>query len=222
MNRNPIPLRLRNLSVNPTEQPDENRSHKKSIGKSSLQIEKNHYTVSGFSDRDNRWRRQQGKECESRKNKLYRSDDGSLRPKPMGETEEIPADLVFRSVGYRGIPLQGVPFDDSSGVIPNEKGRVLDKTGGNPVSGFYTTGWIKRGPTGVIGTNKTDSGETVGCMIEDIERENTLRPEFASPDSIKELLEEKHISYNEWLRVDSFEKRKRRKTGKTTSESHKA
>ena len=148
------------------------------------------------------------------KNKLYKSDDGSLRPKPTGETEEIPADLVFRSVGYRGIPLQGVPFDDSSGVIPNEKGRVLDKTGGKPVSGFYTTGWIKRGPTGVIGTNKTDSGETVGCMLENIERENTLRPEFASPDSIKELLEEKHISYNEWLRVDSFEKEKGEKQGR--------
>ena len=148
------------------------------------------------------------------KNRLYRSDDGSLRPKPTGETEEIPADLVFRSVGYRGIPLQGVPFDDSRGVIPNEKGRVLDKTGGKPLSGLYATGWIKRGPTGVIGTNKTDSGETVSCMVEDIEREDTLRPELTSPESVKELLEEKHISYNEWLRVDSFEKKEGEKRGK--------
>ena len=148
------------------------------------------------------------------KNRLYRSDDGSLRPKPTDETEEIPAGLVFRSVGYRGTPLPGVPFDDGSGVIPNEKGRVLDKTGGNPLPGLYATGWIKRGPTGVIGTNKTDSGETVSCMVEDIEREKVLSPEFTSPESIEELLEEKHISYNEWLRVDSFEKKEGEKRGK--------
>jgi len=148
------------------------------------------------------------------KNRLYRSDDGSLRPKPTDETEEIPTNLVFRSVGYRGIPLRDVPFDDSSGVIPNEKGRVLDKAGGNPIPGLYTTGWIKRGPTGVIGTNKTDSGETVSCMVEDIENENTLRPELTSAENIKELLDEKHISYNEWLRVDSFEKKEGEKQGR--------
>ena len=148
------------------------------------------------------------------KNRLYKSDDGSLRPKPTDETEEIPTDLVFRSVGYRGIPLPDVPFDDSSGVIPNERGRVLDKAGGNPIPGLYTTGWIKRGPTGVIGTNKTDSGETVSCMVEDIEKENTLRPELTSAESIKELLDEKHISYNEWLRVDSFEKKEGEKLGR--------
>ncbi|MXW22128.1 MAG: NADP oxidoreductase [Candidatus Dadabacteria bacterium] len=148
------------------------------------------------------------------KNRLYRSDDGSLRPKPTNETEEIPTDLVFRSVGYRGIPLPDVPFDDNSGVIPNEKGRVLDEAGGNPIPGLYTTGWIKRGPTGVIGTNKTDSGETVSCMVEDIEEKNTLRPELISAESIKELLDEKHISYNEWLRVDSFEKKEGEKRGR--------
>lgn len=148
------------------------------------------------------------------KNRLYKSDDGSLRPKPTDEVEEIPADLVFRSVGYRGIPLRDVPFDDRSGVIPNEKGRVLDKTDGDPLLGLYTTGWIKRGPTGVIGTNKTDSGETVSCMIEDIEKENTLHPELTSPESIKELLEEKHISYDEWLRIDSFEKKEGEKQGR--------
>lgn len=148
------------------------------------------------------------------KNKLYRSDDGSLRPKPTDETEEIPADLVFRSVGYRGIPLPDVPFDNGSGVIPNEKGRVLDETGGKPIPGLYTTGWIKRGPTGVIGTNKTDSGETVSCMVEDIEGEDMLRPELTSAESIKELLDEKHISYNEWLRVDSFEKKEGEKRGR--------
>ena len=148
------------------------------------------------------------------KNRLYKSDDGSLRPKPTDETEEIPTDLVFRSVGYRGIPLRDVPFDDSSGIIPNEKGRVLDKAGGDPIPGLYTTGWIKRGPTGVIGTNKTDSGETVSCMVEDIEEDNTLRPELTSAESIKELLDKNHISYNEWLQVDSFEKKEGEKQGR--------
>ena len=148
------------------------------------------------------------------KNSLYKSDDGSLRPKSTGEIEEIPADLVFRSVGYRGIPLRDVPFDDRSGVIPNEKGRVLDKTGGNPLPGLYTAGWIKRGPTGVIGTNKADSGETVSCMIEDIEKEDTLHPELTSPESIKKLFKEKHISYDEWLQIDSFEKKEGEKQGR--------
>lgn len=148
------------------------------------------------------------------KNRLYRSDDGSLRPKSTDETEEIPADLVFRSVGYRGIPLRDVPFDNSWGIIPNEKGKILDKTGGTPLPGLYATGWIKRGPTGVIGTNKTDSGETVSSMVEDIEEKNTLRPELTSAESIKELLEEKHISYNEWLQVDSFERKEGEKQGR--------
>lgn len=141
------------------------------------------------------------------KNRLYRSDDGSLRPESTDEIEEIKADLVFRSVGYRGTPLSGVPFDDTRGVIPNEKGRILDRTDGTPVTGLYTTGWIKRGPVGIIGTNKSDSGETVNCMIEDIERNIFITPQFASSESMKDLLVERHISYNEWLRVDTYEKR---------------
>ncbi len=148
------------------------------------------------------------------KNRLHVSDDGSLRPRPTNEIEEIPADLVFRSVGYRGIPIKGVPFDENSGIIPNERGRVLDKDGGKPLLGLYTTGWIKRGPTGVIGTNKKDSGETAICMVEDIDSENTLCPEFTSTESINALLKEKHISYSEWLKVDSFEKGEGEKQGR--------
>lgn len=148
------------------------------------------------------------------KNRLYRSPDGSLRPRATDEREEIETDLVFRSVGYRGTPLRDVPFDDDAGVIPNEKGRVLERAGGEPLSGLYTTGWIKRGPTGVIGTNKPDSGETVNCMIEDIGNANVLSPELTSPGSTRELLKERYISYSEWLMVDSFEKEKGEKRGK--------
>ena len=148
------------------------------------------------------------------KNRLYRSRDGSLRPEATDEREEIETDIVFRSVGYRGIPLRGVPFDDVLGVIPNDRGRVLERQGGRRISGLYTTGWIKRGPTGVIGTNKPDSGETVSCMVEDIESADTLRPKLASPESARELLGKRYVSYNEWLRVDSFEKEKGEKLGR--------
>jgi ferredoxin--NADP+ reductase len=86
------------------------------------------------------------------KNALYESDDGSLRPKATGQFEELPVDMVFRSVGYRGVALPGLPFDDGSGIIPNESGRVRQKDGEGFLTGVYVSGWIKRGPTGVIGT----------------------------------------------------------------------
>ena len=76
--------------------------------------------------------------------------------------------LVFRSIGYRGVPIPGVPFYDRWGIIPNEKGRVTAEHGGAVVPGEYTVGWAKRGPTGVIGTNKPDAVETVKMMMEDV------------------------------------------------------
>src|SRR4029434_8695603 len=94
------------------------------------------------------------------KNKIYATEAGTLRPEPTGEYEELPVGLVFRSVGYRGVPLPEVPFHDKWGVILNEKGRVLDPDTTEPRRGEYTAGWIKRGATGVIGTNKVDAAET--------------------------------------------------------------
>ena len=82
-----------------------------------------------------------------------------------GETEEIPADLVVRSVGYRGTQLDSLPFDERRNVIPHDEGRVLD--GSSPVPGFYVAGWIKRGPTGIIGTNKKDAVATVASLLAD-------------------------------------------------------
>ena len=82
------------------------------------------------------------------------------------DREIVECGIVFRSVGYRGIPLPGVPFDDGSCTVPNDRGRVLD-AGGRHVAGVYCAGWIKRGPTGVIGTNKKDATETVGLLLED-------------------------------------------------------
>src|SRR5207248_8531859 len=88
-------------------------------------------------------------------------EDGRLVARPTGETELIPAGLVLRSVGYKGVALPGVPFDERSGTIPNDRGRVegTERT--------YVAGWIKRGPSGVIGTNKKDATETVELLLED-------------------------------------------------------
>jgi len=151
------------------------------------------------------------------KNELYKTEDGSLRPKATDEFEELPVGLVFRSIGYHGVPLPDVPFHDKWGVIHNEKGRVLDPDTRGPVQGLYSTGWIKRGPTGVIGTNKQDSGETVECITEDIEAGKLLSPETPHPERILELIRERqpdHFTYEDWLRLNELEISKGQKEGR--------
>ena len=96
------------------------------------------------------------------------------------------AGLVFRSVGYRGVALRDVPFDPRTGLIPNLKGRVLDAPGGAPLAGHYATGWIKRGPTGVIGNNKADSVETVRSLMADAP--NLPRVADGDPDAVEAVL----------------------------------
>ena len=91
--------------------------------------------------------------------------------------------LVFRSVGYRGVAIPGVPFDEKRGVVPNEKGRVLDTELRQPVPALYAAGWIKRGPSGVIGTNKPDSAETVVSMLADVGAGRHWRPSDPSATS---------------------------------------
>jgi ferredoxin--NADP+ reductase len=83
-----------------------------------------------------------------------------------GGIADIPAQFVLRSIGYHGSPLPGVPFDERGGTVPNDAGRVLGRRG--PVPGLYAAGWIKRGPSGVIGTNKLDAAETVNALIDDL------------------------------------------------------
>jgi ferredoxin--NADP+ reductase len=102
------------------------------------------------------------------RNELVPAPGGGLRAQPTDERETIPAGLAFRAIGYRGIPLPGVPFDERSATIPNRAGRVLDPDSGAPLPGEYVVGWIKRGPSGVIGTNKKDAQETVNAMLADL------------------------------------------------------
>jgi ferredoxin--NADP+ reductase len=142
------------------------------------------------------------------RNVLYATDAGSLRPKATDQYETLDAGLVFRSIGYRGVPLPGVPFHDSWGVIPNAGGRVLDPDSREPLLGQYTAGWIKRGPTGVIGTNKPDAAETVEAMLADARAGKVLSPANGTAAAAEALVcgrQARVVTYDDWRRLDALE-----------------
>ena len=142
------------------------------------------------------------------KNELYATEAGTLRPRATDQFEDLEAGLVFRSIGYRGVPLPGVPFNESWGVILNEEGRVVNPDTKEPVTGEYTAGWIKRGPSGVIGTNKPDALETVGKMIEDLEAGITLHPEFPGRAEAQRFIEARqpdYFSFEDWETLNAIE-----------------
>ena len=143
--------------------------------------------------------------CKLVKNKLV-EEGGSIKAVATTEEEVIPAGLVFRSVGYRGKPLPDVPFNDSWGTIANEGGRVVDESGAQAV-GLYTAGWIKRGPSGVIGTNKTCAQETVNLMVEDLAAGRHFEP-TQSPAALADLVLSRQpdaITFAEWKKIDDEE-----------------
>ena len=149
------------------------------------------------------------------RNELARTPEGGLRAKATEGRETIAAGLAFRAIGYRGIPLPGVPFDERSGVIPNEGGRILDPGAGAPLAGEYVVGWIKRGPTGVIGTNKKDAQETVDAVLADLGGggEGTggaaHLPRRADAAAIDALLRERQpalVTYTGWEAIDRHER----------------
>jgi ferredoxin/flavodoxin---NADP+ reductase len=148
-----------------------------------------------------------------RRNEIVRSDDGSLRPRPADEDlETIDCGLVLRSVGYRAVPLPGVPFDERAFVLPNERGRVL-AADGEPLTGVYAVGWIKRGPTGILGTNKRDAEETVTCLAEDLRSGALPGPENPDRDRIDALLAERKpdlVTAEGWRAIDAEELRRGR------------
>ncbi len=151
------------------------------------------------------------------RNELYATPTGALQPRATSQLEELPVGLVFRSVGYRGVPLPGVPFNESWGVILNEKGRVLDPDTKQPVMGEYTAGWIKRGPSGVIGTNKPDAAETVQCMLEDLAQGTALQPAHPTAAAAEALVRQRQpacLSYADWLRVNELEVARGRAQGR--------
>lgn len=151
------------------------------------------------------------------KNDLYATAAGTLQPRPTDKFEELAVGLVFRSVGYKGVPLPGVPFHESWGVILNEKGRVLDPDTRQPVAGEYAAGWVKRGPTGVIGTNKPDAAETVSCMLEDLARgvmHAPSHPEAKAAEAMIRQRQPNHFSFADWLRLNELEVARGRSAGR--------
>jgi ferredoxin--NADP+ reductase len=142
------------------------------------------------------------------RNALVADERGRVSAAPTGEREVLPCGIVFRSVGYRGIPISNVPFDEERGTMRNAGGRVLDE-GGEPVAGVYCTGWIKRGPTGIIGTNKKDATETVDLLLEDVRAGVLPRLDESSAEHVDALLTERGctvVAYGGWEAIDAVER----------------
>lgn len=138
--------------------------------------------------------------------------DGTIQPS--GELERIPADLVIRSVGYKGAHLPGVPFDSAKSVIPSEGGKVIG------AERSYVAGWIKRGPSGIIGTNKKDAVATVATLMADLSNQ----PSGAqAPDYVVSLLKDRGVQYVDvsgWKRIDAAERELGSLSGKERTTIH--
>jgi ferredoxin/flavodoxin---NADP+ reductase len=140
------------------------------------------------------------------RNRLEPTETGYMQSVGTGELETLEAQLLLRSVGYQGTALPGVPFDARKHVIPNDRGRVLDAPGGAPLAGEYVAGWIKRGPTGVIGTNKADAMETVESLLQDDLPH--VDASQASPAAVDQLLQQRGVrpfDFKQWLALDQHE-----------------
>jgi ferredoxin/flavodoxin---NADP+ reductase len=143
------------------------------------------------------------------RNELHRDDSGAIRPRDTGERETIECGMVLRSIGYKGVPVEGAPFDEKRGVIPNDGGRVKDPETGEQLPGLYAVGWIKRGPSGVIGTNKKDAQETVDNLLADLEGGRIPDAPLADDrGATEELLAERkpdHVTFEGWEAIDAAE-----------------
>jgi ferredoxin--NADP+ reductase len=142
------------------------------------------------------------------RNEIVRDDEGWLRARPVdGAVETIECGLVLRSVGYRAVPLPDVPFDERRFVLPNEGGRVL-AADGEPLPGVYAVGWIKRGPTGILGTNKRDAAETIAGLVEDLHAGTLPEPSHPEREQIDALLAERApgaVTVDGWRAIDGHE-----------------
>jgi ferredoxin--NADP+ reductase len=142
------------------------------------------------------------------RNELQISEDGSQRAAQTAETETIACDVVLRSIGYRGNPVEGVAFSERGATIANDAGRVVDEDG-MPVPGVYATGWIKRGPSGVIGTNKKCAYETVDHLLQDAAAGKLPEP-GNDHEAFERLLVDRgavRVDYAGWGKIDEYERR---------------
>ncbi|MEL0179984.1 MAG: FAD-dependent oxidoreductase [Deltaproteobacteria bacterium] len=141
-----------------------------------------------------------------RRNQLVEKPDGSIRAEGTDRMLELKTGLVFRSVGYRGEPLPGVPFDEISGTIPNEQGQILEEE--SPCPREYTAGWIKRGPSGVVGTNKPDAIESVKKMLSALDSSGKKPLETEQVPDIGQLLRKREVdfvSFQDWKLLEEYE-----------------
>jgi ferredoxin--NADP+ reductase len=142
-------------------------------------------------------------------NEIGYDKHGVLRAIATERRETLEAGIVLRSIGYRGVALPGVPFDERRGTIPHAEGRVIDPATDAPIPGEYTVGWIKRGPSGVIGTNKKDAHETVDSLLADFDRDALLEPSDPSAEAVAVLLAERrpdHVTHEGWQAIDRAER----------------
>jgi ferredoxin--NADP+ reductase len=133
--------------------------------------------------------------------------DGNGGVVATGKFRQFPIQAIYRAVGYFGSELNEIPFDEKAGVIPNDKGRVLDSQGKH-IEGIYATGWIKRGPVGLIGHTKSDAIETIAQVIAD--KPTWWKPAHPGEQAIVELLETRGVEFvgwPSWLKIDAEEKR---------------
>ena len=143
-------------------------------------------------------------------------DGDRVVARPTGATSDLPCGLVLTSVGYRGARIPGIPFDDQRGVLPNETGRVLDPGSGTPLTGAYTAGWIKRGPSGVIGTNRWCAEDTVDALLEDWSAGRLDDPPSGGPEFSALVAERRPeaLGLTEWKAIDAHERRAGRDEGR--------
>lgn len=141
-------------------------------------------------------------------NALVPDARGSLQAQGTGEFETIEAGLVLRSIGYRSVPVEGVPFNFKNHTINNISGRVVQPETGEPLPGEYVVGWAKRGPSGLIGNNKPDSAATVESMLADLETLPAISDDQRDPSQIEDFLRERevdYVTYKDWKILDQYE-----------------
>jgi ferredoxin--NADP+ reductase len=145
---------------------------------------------------------------------LVADADGTPRPKARDSFETLPVDLLFKAIGYRGVPVPGVPFDDRKGIVPNDQGRVLERAGGAVRRGHYVVGWCKRGPTGLIGTNSADAKATVEAMRQDCSGGALLKPTATDVAALLRSRKIDAVDWADWQRLDAWEQREGTARGK--------
>ncbi|MGH3642254.1 MAG: FAD-dependent oxidoreductase [Mycobacterium sp.] len=142
------------------------------------------------------------------RNEMVTDASGTARAQSTGDTTDVECGLLLRSVGYRAQQLPGLPFDEGTATLPNTEGRVIDPAAGTPVTGVYAAGWLKRGPSGGIGTNKACAAETVGALIEDYVAGRLVEPR-ADRDDLGALIDARQpeaMTFADWQVIDKHER----------------